>query len=122
MLVFLDLRRPDDAETQMSRKSPGKPYWEMTTEELREATKEFDEEFVADRAKPLTPALPARWKRAKAKSAHAEDGSGQETITVRLEQALLDRCTALAKKKRISRDALIARGLKALLAAEGEVL
>ena len=33
---------------------------------------------------------------------------------------LLDQCLALAKKKRISRDALIARGLKALLAAEGE--
>jgi len=32
-----------------------------------------------------------------------------------------DRCTALAKKNRISRDQLIARGLKAILAAEGEV-
>ena len=32
---------------------------------------------------------------------------------------LLDQCLALAKKKRISRDALIARGLKALMAAEG---
>jgi hypothetical protein len=30
-------------------------------------------------------------------------------------------CPALAKKKRTSRDALITRGLKALLAAEGEV-
>jgi hypothetical protein len=106
----------------MSRKAPVKPYWDMTTEELREATKEFDEEFVADRAKPLTTPLQARWKRAKAKSARAENGSGQQTIAVRLEQALLDRCTALAKKKRISRDALIARGLKALLAAEGEAL
>ncbi|HMC66785.1 MAG TPA: hypothetical protein VKI65_17750 [Gemmataceae bacterium] len=41
-------------------------------------------------------------------------------VSVRLEQALLDRCTALAKKKRISRDVLIARGLEAILAAEGE--
>ena len=32
----------------MSRKVPAKPYWEMTTKELREATQEFDEEFVAD--------------------------------------------------------------------------
>jgi hypothetical protein len=94
----------------------------MTTEELREATKEFDEEFVADQAKRLTPPLQARWERAKAKSARAEDGPGQKTIAVRLEEALLDRCTALAKKKRISRDALIARGLRALLAAEGEAL
>jgi hypothetical protein len=35
----------------MSRKKAAKPYWEMTTEELREATKEFDEEFVADKAR-----------------------------------------------------------------------
>ena len=41
-----------------------------------------------------------------------------KTITVQLEEMLLDRCTALAKKKRISRDELIARGLKAFLAAE----
>src|SRR5882724_8512696 len=105
----------------MSRKSSVKPYWEMTTEELREATKEFDEEFVADKAKPLTPAMKAQWERAKAKPPRAEDGRGQQTIAVRLEKALLDRCTVLAKKKRISRDTLIARGLKALLAAEGEV-
>jgi len=38
---------------------------------------------------------------------------------VHLEKALLDQCVTLAKKKRISRDTLIARGLKALLAAEG---
>lgn len=104
---------------QMSRKPPRKPYWEMTTEELREATKEFDEEYVAEKAKPLTAAMRSRWQRAKVKSARAENGSGHETIAVRLEKALLEQCTTLAKKKRISRDALIARGLKALLAAEG---
>src|SRR5438445_181325 len=106
----------------MRRKAAVKAYWDMTTEELRKATKEFDEEFVADQATPVTPPLQTRWERAKAKSARNEDGSGQQTIAVRLEQALLDRCTALAKKKRISRDALIVRGLKALLVAEGEPL
>lgn len=99
-------------------KKPIKPYWEMTPEELQEATKEFDEEFVADQAKPLSRQMQIRWQRAKAKSARPDDGPGDKTITVRLEKGLLDRCTALAKKKRISRDALIARGLKALLAAE----
>jgi hypothetical protein len=104
----------------MSRKPPAKPYWEMTTEELREATQEFDEEFVADQAKPLTPAMRNRWNRATTRPPRAEDGPGQQTIAVHLDKALLDRCIALAKKKHISRDALIARGLKALLAAEGE--
>jgi hypothetical protein len=51
----------------MSHKKPAKPYWEMTTTELRAATQEFDKEFVADRAQPLTPAMRIRWKRAQAK-------------------------------------------------------
>jgi hypothetical protein len=30
----------------MSRKKTSKPYWDMSTEELEEATKEFDAEFA----------------------------------------------------------------------------
>jgi hypothetical protein len=98
-----------------------KPYWEMTTEELAEATKEFDEEFVADKSRPLTSAERAQWKKIQAGlRASAKQRNGTQTITVRLQKTLLDRCTALAKRKRISRDALIARGLKAVLAAEDE--
>jgi hypothetical protein len=93
----------------------------MTTDELREATTQFNEEFVAEKATPLTPAMQSRWQRAKHKPSKVEDGTGQQTISVRVDKLLLDRCTALAKKKRISRDALIVRGLRALLAAEGEV-
>jgi hypothetical protein len=104
----------------MSRKKTAKPYWEMTTEELREATKDFDNEFVADKAQPLTPQMRVRWQRAKNKQPRTENGEEERTVVVRLEKRLLDRCTALAKKKRISRDALIARSLKALLAAEGQ--
>jgi hypothetical protein len=104
----------------MSRKKIAKPYWEMTTQELREATKEFDNEFVADKAQPLSPQMRARWQRAKNKQPPTENGDNERAIVVRLEKRLLDRCTALAKKKRMSRDALIARSLKALLAAEGQ--
>ena len=81
----------------MSRKNPGKPYWEMTTEELREATKGFDEEFVADKSQPLTAEMRAEWERIKAKQPSAEDSLDQQTITVHLEAALLARCTALAR-------------------------
>lgn len=55
-------------QTKMSRKKPAKPYLEMTTEELHKATEEFDKEFVADRAQPLSPQMRRRWERAKAKS------------------------------------------------------
>jgi len=27
-------------------------YWQMTADELRDATKEFDDEFVADKGRP----------------------------------------------------------------------
>lgn len=104
----------------MKKKKDSKPYWEMTTEELRKATKEFDEEFVFERTKPLSPEMKARWEQAKAKGEPSKNGKLEQTIAVRLDKTLLKRCTALAKKKRLSRDALIARGLRALLAAEGE--
>jgi hypothetical protein len=100
----------------MSRK-PKKKYWEMNTQELAAATAEFDEEFVADKSRPLTPEERALWERIRS----TPDPDNVKIIAVHVEKALLDRCTALAKKKRISRDCLIARGLKAVLAAEGEV-
>src|SRR5258708_19410797 len=99
----------------MNRNPAAKQCWEMTTEELRDATREFDEEFVAEKAKPLTPEMRARWERAKRKSPRAGNGAPQETIAVRMEKALLDRFTALAKPKRTSLDALIPLRLKALL-------
>jgi hypothetical protein len=101
----------------MSRKKPTKPNWEMTLDELREATKAFDQEFVVDKSRPLTREERALWEEIRAQPPDESGGSGQRTIAVRLDKALLDPCTALAKKQRISRDALIARGLKALLAA-----
>ena len=104
----------------MTRKRSPKPYWEMTTAELREATKQFDEEFVAEKSRPLTSEEQALWEQAKVKAPRAEDGETERTIAVRLDEALLERCTALARKKRLSRDALIARGLRVLFAAEGE--
>jgi hypothetical protein len=51
----------------MKHKSGSKPYWEMTTEELREATREFDSEFIADGACELNAEMLARWQRAVAK-------------------------------------------------------
>jgi hypothetical protein len=101
-------------------KRPSKPYWEMTLPELREATKEFDEEFVADKSRALTADEKALWEEIRDRARQSGNGSDRMTIAIHMEKTLLDRCNALAKKKRISRDALIARGVKALLVAEGE--
>jgi hypothetical protein len=103
----------------VTQKLKAKPYWEMTAEELAAATAEFDEEHVEDKFKPLSPKNRARWERISAKLAAEEDRNGERILAVHIDNKLLEQCTALAKKKRISRDALIARGLRAVLAAEG---
>jgi hypothetical protein len=105
----------------MTRKLTKKPYWEMTTEELAEATAEFDEEFVIDRCTPLTPEQRARWEAAKRKLARPKADGREKTVSVLLDKDLLARSDALARKMGLTRSSLIARGLKAVLAAEGEL-
>ncbi len=104
----------------MPRRMP-KPYQEMNTEELAEATAEFDRGFVADTFQPLTPEMRKRWEAAKRRPGRPKNGKGVQVISVSIEKELLARSDALAKKKKISRARLIARGLKAVLAAEGEI-
>lgn len=104
----------------MNHRKTAKPYAEMNIAELREATAEFNAEHAADGGKPLPDRLKARWKRAKNKKPSQDKGQADRIISVRLDETLLERCTALAKKKRLSRDDLVARGLRVLLAAEGE--
>jgi hypothetical protein len=105
----------------MTGKRTTKPYWDMTTAELAAATAEFDEEHVEDKFRPLSAKNRAIWKEIQSRLRASSDSDGTRVIAIRVEKALLDRCTAVAKKKRISRDLLIARGLKAILAVEGEM-
>ena len=78
----------------MTAKQSAKPYWQMNAGELAEATKEFDVEFVADKARSLTPAMRARWARAKMKRASARNGATDQIIAVRVEKQLLERCAS----------------------------
>lgn len=64
----------------MNRKAKQKPYWEMTTAELSEATKEFDKPFIADTFKPLSPEMRERWERAKRKVGRPKQGRGVRVI------------------------------------------
>jgi hypothetical protein len=92
-----------------------KPYWEMKPKELAEATKTFDEQFVIDDSRPLNPLERAQWNRARRKRGRPKVGQGFKRVSVSLEQGLLDRVTAFAKKGRISRSALVARALEHVL-------
>ena len=95
-------------------------YSSMTTEELAKATREFDEEFVGLRSKPLSPEMRQRWLRARRKPGRPPVGRGAKVISVSVEKGLLARSDALARRLRVPRTALIARGLRAVLAAAGE--
>jgi hypothetical protein len=101
----------------MKRKKQ-KRYDEMTTEELAEATKEFDEPFVIDKFRPLTPEERKLWNRAKRKGGRPRVGQGVKVISLSVEKGLLAKADRLAKKLNISRAQLISRGLQKVLADE----
>ena len=85
---------------------------------------QFDQEFIADEAKPLTPAECRRWEKAKRKVGRPKVGKGAKMIALSIEQGLLSRADALAKRRKMTRAALVAGALEAELAraraSEGE--
>ena len=94
--------------------SGNKPLWEMTTAELRRATAEFDREFVGDSFGLPTAKqqrLPHKQKRGRPRV-----GAGSKTISVTVEEGSFAKADRLAKKLRVPRATLIARGLETLLA------
>jgi hypothetical protein len=102
----------------MTRHEHFKRWTRMNADKLARATAEFDREFIADTFYPMTKADRARWARMKRKRGRPRLGKGAKVVAVSLEKELLSRCDRLAKKKRVSRASLIARGLRAVLAAE----
>ena len=106
-----------------SRKPQGKPsatkpYWKMTTAELREATKEFDQEFIGETFGPPSAEQRAQDRRARGKRGRPPVGLGSKTISVTVEKQLLAKTDRMAKKLHLPRAALIARGLQAVVSAE----
>jgi hypothetical protein len=104
----------------MIRAARAKKFQEMNAEELAQATAEFDKEFIADTFGPLTPEMARRWERAKRKPGRPPMGKGAKVISVSVEKDLLARSDALARKLKIHRAQLIARGLRAVLASEAK--
>ena len=93
----------------------------MNGKELAAATSEFDREMVVDRFGPMTRENRARFERARTKRGRPRQGRGAQAISVTVEGRLLAETDALAKALGITRAGIIARGLKAVLAAEGRL-
>jgi hypothetical protein len=101
----------------MSRK---KKYWNMTTEELAEATKEFDREGIVETFHTMTPSEEAEWRSATKSRRSRRDTNGKavKKISVDIEADLPKRADALAKKRGISRAALVTESLERVLASD----
>ncbi len=105
----------------MKKKRTARPHWEMNGKELAAATAEFDREMVADEFRPLTRESRARFERARRKRGRPRQGQGAQAISVTVERRLLSETDALARDLGLTRAGVIARGLRAMLAAEGRL-
>ena len=98
--------------------SSGRPYWEMNAQQLAAATSEFDREEIGETFGQPTPRQRARHARAKRKRGRPRIGQGTRVISVSVEKGLLARADRLARRLRLRRAQLVARGLEAVVNAE----
>jgi hypothetical protein len=85
---------------------PKKPYWEMKTEELAEATKEFDNPDYNPSALKQTPAQRARWRRWQKRR------QARQRLTVLLDKRLVERADNFAATHGKTVSELIAEALR----------
>ena len=99
-----------------------KPYTQMTTAELRVATKQFDDPNYHPPALPWGP-NERRDQKAAARLARSMKGGrpriglGAERIQIAMERGLRMQVDAYARKHRISRSRLLADAIRQYLAA-----
>ncbi len=91
-----------------------------SADELGRLTSEFDRENVIDEFHALSPTSRRRWTNVKLKPGRPRKGRGVKVISVSVERTLLARSDAIARRMGVTRAGLIERGLKAILAAQGE--
>jgi len=75
-----------------------KPFRKMNTKELTAATREFDQEFIADTFLPLDEESKKRHARAKRKRGRPLRGKGAKVVSVTVERSILDQADAFARK------------------------
>lgn len=94
--------------------TPSKKYWEMDKAELARATREFDREFVAEKARPMTPAERAQERLARRRG-RPQVGRGAAKVHITLERGLLKEVDKVARHRKLGRSELIAQALAAVV-------
>ena len=97
------------------RKPKPKQYWEMTTEELAEATREFDADAPEVKGRRLTRKERAAWDKAMSRDARSIFIKRREPFTFELDPDLIKQLDAVAKRKHLSRSEVLERGLRSLM-------
>jgi hypothetical protein len=100
--------------SKTKRRSAYEEFMALSDSEKTESVKEFDQEFIIDKTKPLTPAQRRQWNRARRRG-RPRVGAGAAKVLVSVEKTLLKKADALAKQEGISRSQLFARGLSIML-------
>ena len=105
----------------MQRKPKQKPWTQMTTAELAEATKEFDKPLPPDAFRPLSKEKRARFERARrmpSRSIFVHVTSGRmKRVNVELDEELLRRSREYAQKHDLSLSEFISRSVQGTLIA-----
>jgi hypothetical protein len=116
------MERTRKTRTPVKRKalSPIEAFIALPDEEKERQTAIYDREFIADTARPLTPAQRRLWEKAKRrKPGRPRKGEGVKTVALSVEKGLLRRADALAKRRKMTRADLVAEALEATLAKAG---
>lgn len=100
-------------------KKARKSYSEMTTAELREATKAFDREITKfPPGRPLTPAQKEMFRKAKRRG-RPRVGEGSANVQITMERGLLRRVDELAHEEGLTRSQFIARSVERMMKRAG---
>jgi hypothetical protein len=91
---------------------------DMTLEELREEAKTFMNFDLSD-LRPLTPEMRARWESAKRGRGRPRKLVKAARVLTTIDPELLAKTDAVAKKRKSTRAALIAEGLRIVIAKAG---
>lgn len=93
---------------------PGR-YGRMDAADMDAEVAKFNQEFIAETTRPLAAQEGVRDQRARRKRGRPRIGGGARRVLVTIESSLLQRSDTYADKHGLTRSALIARGLEALL-------
>jgi hypothetical protein len=119
----LDRETPITKEEAMStipKTKLAKSFFELTDEEKREATKEFEQEFISDTFRELTPQERAHWEQIQKRLKLTHPNLSYRSVKTRLPTYLIKELDALAKERKVSRSKMISLALGVYLARQRE--